>query len=66
MGAINLAENPSSSARSKHFDVQHHCLRQLVQDRVIEIIPTPTYSQHAGILTKSLGESLFKFHARAL
>ncbi|CAN0495773.1 unnamed protein product [Discosporangium mesarthrocarpum] len=42
MGAINLAENPSSSARSKHIDARHHFLRQLVQDRVIEILPTPT------------------------
>ncbi|CAM9417209.1 unnamed protein product [Discosporangium mesarthrocarpum] len=61
MEAINMAENPSSSARSKHVDVRHHFLRQLVQDRVIEILPTPTNSQHADILTKPLGESLFKF-----
>ncbi|CAN0477143.1 unnamed protein product, partial [Discosporangium mesarthrocarpum] len=29
MGAINLAENPSSSARSKHTDTRHRFLRQL-------------------------------------
>ncbi|CAM9533693.1 unnamed protein product [Discosporangium mesarthrocarpum] len=33
MEAINLAENPSSSARSKHIDVWHYFLVQLVQDR---------------------------------
>ncbi|CAN0476502.1 unnamed protein product [Discosporangium mesarthrocarpum] len=37
MGAINLAENPSSSGRSKHIDLWHHFLRQLVQDRATEI-----------------------------
>ncbi|CAM9634594.1 unnamed protein product, partial [Discosporangium mesarthrocarpum] len=33
IGAVNLAKNPSSFARSKHVDVRHHFLRQLVQGR---------------------------------
>ncbi|CAN0482416.1 unnamed protein product, partial [Discosporangium mesarthrocarpum] len=41
-------------------------LRQLVDDGVIELVATPSSAQHADILTKSLGERMFNFHAHTL
>ncbi|CAM9513798.1 unnamed protein product [Discosporangium mesarthrocarpum] len=38
-GAINLAENPSNSARSKYIDVQHHFLR--CQAERLRLYPLP-------------------------
>ena len=34
-GAIQLANNPRSSQNSKHIDVRHHFLRELVSGQII-------------------------------
>ena len=37
-GAIEIAKHPISNSNSKHIDVQHHFLRELVERKAIEII----------------------------
>ena len=61
-GAIMLAENPLSSARSKHIDVRYHHIRTQCSDRVIEIVHVPSCEQHGDMLTKPLGVSVFEYH----
>ena len=55
-GAIALAKNPTHHSRTKHIDVQHHFIRERVEDEVIELKYVPTQAMVADVLTKSLGK----------
>lgn len=56
-GAIALAKNPTHYSRTKHIDVQHHFIREQVEDQVIELKYVPTQAMVADVLTKALGKS---------
>ena len=56
-GAIQIAKHPISNSNSKHIDVRHHFLRELVERKEIEIIHIASQYQHADFLTKALPES---------
>ena len=64
-GAIALAENPLSSARSQHIDVRFHFVGELLRAK-IDIQFVASEEQHADILTKSLDATPFKSHRRFL
>ena len=64
-GAIALAQNPLSSARSKHIDVRFHFVRELLRAK-IDIQFVASQDQHADILTKSLATTPLKSHRRFL
>ena len=61
-GAINLATNPFSSARTKHIDVRFHFIRELVSSGTIAVEYVPTTEQRADILTKALVGPIFREH----
>ena len=61
-GAIQIAKHPISNSNSKHIDVRHHFLRELVERKEIDIIHVSTEYQHADFLTKALPEKEFAFH----
>ena len=61
-GAIQIAKHPISNSNSKHIDVRHHFLRQLVEQKEVEIIHVASQYQHADFLTKTLPEKDFVFH----
>ena len=61
-GAIQIAKHPISNSNSKHIDVRHHFLRELVERKEIEIIHIASQYQHADVLTKALPEREFEFH----
>ena len=52
-GAVQLAQNPVINSSSKHIDVRHHFLRELVRQRDIKVVQVPAVFQHANILTKA-------------
>ena len=54
-GAIKLAQNPITHSRSKHIDIKHHFVRDLVEREVIQLQYIPTDQNIADILTKALG-----------
>ena len=58
--AIALANNPVHHARSKHIDIQHHYIRDEVQQGRINLTYIPTEDMKADGLTKPL--SHVKFH----
>ena len=64
-GAKALAENPLSSARTKHIDVRYHFLRGLKRNE-IAIRHVQSKDQHADTLTKPLGRDAFSRHRRLL
>ena len=63
-GAKALAENPLSSARTKHIDVGYHFLREFVKRNEIAIRHVQSKDQNADILTKPLGHDAFSRHRR--
>ena len=61
-GTVQLAQNPVTNSNSKHVDVRHLFLREIVRQRDIEVVDVLSEFQHADILTKTLGFHLFAFH----
>ena len=41
-GAVQLAQNPITNSNSKHIDVRHHFLRELVRQRDIKVVQAPS------------------------
>jgi hypothetical protein len=65
-GAIALASNSTHHERSKHIDVQHLFVREMVEKDLVKVIRTDTNSNLADILTKSLSRHVFERHRAAL
>ena len=65
-GALQLSKNPVSNSNSKHFDVRHHFLRELVRQGYIIVNHVLSEYQHADVLTKVLAFDLFAIHRRFL
>ena len=65
-GAITLAKNPESHARSKHIDIQWHYQREKIEDGSVEFKFIPTEQQIADGLTKALTKEKFFIFRRAL
>ena len=65
-GAVHLSQNPVSNSNSKHVDVRHHLLRELVLQRGIFGSHVPSEYQRADILTKALAFDVFAIHRRFL
>ena len=61
-GAIQLAQNPLSSGRTKHIDVRHHFIRDLVKEGKMAIKHVESAKQRADCLTKALGGEPFMEH----
>ena len=51
-----------SNSNSKHIDVRHHFLRELVERKELDIIHVASEYQHADFLTKPLLQADFEFH----
>ena len=65
-GAINLAANPLSSARTKHIHIRFHFIRELVRTGTIALEHIPTKEQRADILTKAVVGTIFREHINFL
>ena len=61
-GAISLANNPLSYARTKHIDVRFHFIRELTRLKTISVEYVPTKRKRADILTEALTGTIFKEH----
>ena len=51
---ISLAKNPTNHSRCKHIDITFHFLRQLIQEKVLEVYHVTSKENVADILTKPL------------
>jgi hypothetical protein len=59
-GAVKLANNPMASNRTKHIDIKHHYIRELVDAKTFAVIPVGTSDMLADGLTKALPEPKHK------
>ncbi|KAK4685970.1 putative transposase, partial [Tremellales sp. Uapishka_1] len=53
-GAIRLAHNPTTHQRTKHIDIKHHIIRDLINRKVVTLEYVATGRQEADLLTKAL------------
>jgi hypothetical protein len=60
LGAQAIASNPVSHTLSKHWAVQLHAIRELVDDRTVRLTYCPTREMIADALTKPLGRTAFE------
>ena len=58
--AINISKNPVQHSRTKHIDIRHHFIRELVEDGVISLDFVSTNSQKEDIFKKPLDALRFE------
>ncbi len=63
-GAIKLTKNWSFTRRTKHIDIRHHFVRNLVEDGMIKICHIKTDRQPADALTKALPRGIYEKHIK--
>jgi hypothetical protein len=64
-GGIFIASNPVQERRTKHIDVRYHYVRDLVEQKRVEIVWVPTDDNIADMFTKNLGHIKFlKFRSK--
>ncbi|GJQ73702.1 hypothetical protein Trydic_g14037 [Trypoxylus dichotomus] len=54
LSALRLAENPTYHARSKHIDIRHHLVRDVLKSGQLELLHVGTNDMIADVLTKGL------------
>ena len=60
MSAINISKNPIQHSMTKHIDIRHHFIRDLVEDKVMTLKHIATENQLADIFTKALDARKFE------
>jgi len=53
-GCLHLAAHPTSHKRTKHIDIRHHFIRELVENKIIKLHYIQTDKMLADIMTKGL------------
>ena len=60
LNTINISKNPIQHSRTKHIDIRHHFIRDLVKEKVVTLEHVDTEEQLAAIFTKALDAKQFK------
>ena len=64
--AINISKNPDQHSRTKHIDIRHHFIRDLVENQVVSFDYVSTKNQLADLFTKPLDGSRFEYLRNAI
>ena len=65
-GAIKMAENKRSIRRTRHIDVKHPMVRDVVGGEILRVEYVKSKEQYADVLTKTIDAKSFNKHARFL
>jgi hypothetical protein len=60
LSAINISKNPIQHSRTKHIDIRHHFIRDLVEENIVTLEHVTTEEQIADIFTKPLDAKQFE------
>ena len=58
-GAIFLAKNSQVGMRTKHIDVKYHYIRDLMQNKYLEIMYVKSEDNYADLMTKNVGRETY-------
>ena len=58
-GAIFISSNPVTERRSKHIDIRYHYIRELIEEKKVEIFYISMDENPAYLFTKNLGRIKF-------
>ncbi|WP_375704769.1 Ty1/Copia family ribonuclease HI, partial [Bartonella sp. AD328YNZD] len=59
ISAISISKNPVQHSQTKHIDIRHHFIRELVEDNMVSLEHISTERQLADIFTKPLEATRF-------
>ena len=59
VSAIRLAKNPEFHKRTKHVDIRHHFIRDLIEKETLAVDYVKSEDQLADIFTKPLVKAVF-------
>jgi hypothetical protein len=62
MGAIFMTENTSSGTRTRHIDTRWHFVRELVEDKVLEIVFVKSADNKSDGFTKNVSGDIHEAH----
>ena len=60
ISAINISKNPVQHSKTKHIEIRHHFIRDLVEEKKIKLEYIHTEKQLADIFTKALDANRFE------
>jgi len=60
LSAINISKNPIQHSRTKHIDILHHFIKDLVEEKVVTLEHVDIEEQLADIFTKALDAKQFE------
>ena len=60
LNTINISKNPIQHSRTKHIDLKHYLIRDLVEEKTIKLEHVATKLQLADIFTKALDANQFE------
>ena len=60
MSAINISKNPVQHSKTKHIDIRHHYIRDLVENKIVILEHVGAKELIANIFTKALDAVLFE------
>ena len=64
--AINISKNPVQHSRTKHIDICHDFIHDLVENQVVSLNYVSTENQLADLFTKPLDGSRFDYLKNAI
>ena len=64
--AINMSKNFVFHSRTKHIEIFHHFIKDLVEENVVSLDFVPTKHQLVDIFTKPLDSFRFEFLRKSL
>src|ERR1700720_4105 len=65
-GSVILFHSPQFHARTKHIDIRHHCVQDLVNNKILDVQGCQDSEQTADILTKPLPKPKHQRHRREM
>ena len=60
MSVTNISKNPIQHSRTKHIDIRHHFIRDLVEDKIVSLEHVVIEKHLVNIFTKALDAKQFE------
>ena len=60
LSATTISKNPVQHSRTKHIDISHHFIRELMEEKIIALEHVTTEMQLADIFRKALDANQFE------